>query len=115
MLIFSNYIGNFNKAYGYNREAFELVKKLKRIDLEIDVINNLADGFWYSSDYDKGFKAYYAAYKLADSIHDKRNIAFSLYNLGWIACIQQKNYDDVHYLYEQPSCRFQRQCGANSG
>lgn len=90
---------NFEKGKEYNSKAYQLALKIGRIDLQIELINSLADGYWYRGDYDLGFNYYYKAYSLSDSINDKPNIAMSLYNLGWIACVQQKNYKDIDYLY----------------
>lgn len=76
-----------------------LARKLKRIDKQIDAMNGMADAFWYVAKYDKAFEFYYKAYKLADSIHDRSQTALSLYNLGWLSCIDQHNYKDVGYLF----------------
>lgn len=90
---------DFAKAKEYNLKAYELAVRIKRTDLQIELTNSLADYYWYRGDYDLGFKYYYNAYRMGDSINDKPNIALSLYNLGWIACVQQKNYNDINYLY----------------
>jgi cell fate (sporulation/competence/biofilm development) regulator YlbF (YheA/YmcA/DUF963 family) len=62
-------------------------------------MNGMADAFWYIAKYDKAFDYYYKAYQLADSINDKSETALSLYNLGWLSSIDQKNYKDIAYLH----------------
>jgi tetratricopeptide (TPR) repeat protein len=62
--------------------------------------NSLADAYWFHSDYEKAQQYYFKAYRINDSIHDQKEVAFSLYNIGWILCIQQHNYDSDKYLYQ---------------
>lgn len=83
----------------YYSESEHLAKKLKRVDLQIDAMNGMADAFWYVAKYDKAYEYYYKAYQLADSIKDKSETALSLYNLGWLSCNDQHNYKDVVYLF----------------
>jgi serine phosphatase RsbU (regulator of sigma subunit) len=91
--------GDNQHSLKYSEEAVKIAAKLKRIDLQMDAWNATADGFWYLAEYDRAFDYYYKAYKLADSIGNKGEIALSLYNLGWLSCIDQKNYKDITYLY----------------
>lgn len=90
---------DYAEAVKYNTEGMRLAKKLNRVDLQISANNAMGDGFWFVAQYDKAFDFYYKAYKLADSVNDKSQTAFSLYNLGWLSCINQKNYKDISYLY----------------
>jgi len=101
LILLSKYLSknDFQAAYKYSIESEQIAKKLKRIDLQIDALNGIADAFWYTAKYDEAFNFYYKAYVLADSIHNKRETARSLYNLGWLSCIDQKKYEDIVYLY----------------
>ncbi|MFO0356579.1 MAG: SpoIIE family protein phosphatase [Sphingobacteriaceae bacterium] len=101
LLRLSNYYikNDLQASLKYFTESEKLAKKLKRIDYQIDAMNGIADAFWYIAKYDKAFDYYYKAYHLADSINDRSETALSLYNLGWLSCIDQKNYKDIAYLY----------------
>jgi serine phosphatase RsbU (regulator of sigma subunit) len=87
------------QALKYYEEGNALAAKLGRTDLRISAFNALADGYWYAAQYDNAFNYYYKAYQLADSVNNKEEICLSLYNLGWLSCIDQKNYKDMNYLY----------------
>ncbi len=88
------------KANEYYTQAFNLATKLNFIAGKILVYNAKGDEYWFRTNYDKAFDYYFKAYRLNDSIHDERGVAESLYNLGWIGCIQQHNYKDDKYLYK---------------
>ena len=90
----------FKNALGYAFDAFSLSRKLNYKRGEIWVYNSIADTYWYHSDYEKAQEYYFKAYRISDSIHDDRAIARSLYNIGWIICIQQHNYAESKYLYD---------------
>lgn len=90
---------NFKEALEYNNKAASLARQIGRYDLQINAMNTFADRFWYSARYDMAFDYYYKAYKLADSIKDKVEIANSLYNIGWLSCIDQRRYSDISYLH----------------
>ncbi len=97
LLRLSNYYikHDLQASLKYFTESEKLAKKLKRIDYQIDAMNGMADAFWYIAKYDKAFDYYYKAYHLADSINDRSETALSLYNLGWLSSIDQKNYKDI--------------------
>jgi tetratricopeptide (TPR) repeat protein len=91
---------DYAKANAYYAQAFNLSNKLNYISGKIGVFNARGDYYWYQTNYDKAFEYYFKAYRLNDSIHNERGLAESLYNLGWIGCIQQHNYGDDKYLYK---------------
>lgn len=101
MILLSEYLfkSDFAQALKYSEEGMRLASQYNRTDLQISALNSFADLYWYSADYDKSFSYYFRAYQLADSIHDKLEVSRSLYNLGWLSCIEQKNYKDIGYLY----------------
>ena len=78
---------DFRNALASAYDAFSLAKKLNYTLGEIRVYNSIADSYWYHSDYEKAQEYYFKAYRISDSIHDERQIANSLYNIGWIVCI----------------------------
>lgn len=86
-------------AIKYYKSAVNLAVKLKYVKGQINAYNSMGDENWYQANYDKAFENYYKAYRISDSIKDKKKVALSLYNLGWIACIQQHNYKEDPFLY----------------
>ena len=77
-----------------------LSSKLNYLRGKSNAYNSLADAYWFHSDYNKAQEYYFKSYRINDSIHDQKAIAFSLYNIGWILCIQQHNYTSDKYLYQ---------------
>ncbi|MES2132335.1 MAG: SpoIIE family protein phosphatase [Bacteroidota bacterium] len=102
LISLSYYLSNyaFKDAIGYGNEALRVSQKLKYIYGEITAYNCMADAYWFHSDYDKSQQYYFKAYRINDSIHNEKGIAYSLYNIGWILCIQQHNYKEDKYLYK---------------
>lgn len=90
----------FANSINYANEALELSNKLNYVKGKASAFNCIADAYWFHSDYDKAQQFYFKAYKINDSIHDQKAIAFSLYSIGWILCIQQHSYKDDKYLYQ---------------
>lgn len=90
----------FKEAIAYANEALAISVKNRYVRGQNFAYNSLADAYWFHSDYDKAQYFYFKAYRLSDSIHDEKGIAFSLYNIGWILCIQQHNYASDKYLYQ---------------
>jgi serine phosphatase RsbU (regulator of sigma subunit) len=90
----------FKDAIAYANEALSISLKNKYVRGQNLAYNSLADAYWFHSDYDKAQHFYFKAYRLSDSLHDQKAIAFSLYNIGWILCIQQHNYQSDKYLYQ---------------
>lgn len=93
----SNY--GFKESISYATEALQLSRKLNYTRGEVTAYNCMADAYWFHSDYDKAQQHYFKAYRINDSLHDQRGLAFSMYNIGWILCIQQENYKQDSYLY----------------
>lgn len=91
---------NFRSSIGYAGQALELSEKLDYLKGRVDAYNCMADAYWYHSDYEKAQLYYFKSYRINDSIHNKAGIAFALYNIGWIVCIQQHNYKEDHYLVD---------------
>ena len=98
----SNNLSNsdFKNAIQYANEALDLASKVNYIKGKAKAYNSLADAYWFHSDYEKAQQYYFKAYRINDSIHDQKAVAFSLYNIGWILCIQQHNYESDKYLYQ---------------
>lgn len=90
----------FKNAIKYANEALELSIKINYVKGKPKAYNSLADAYWFHSDYEKAQQYYFKAYRINDSINDQKEVAFSLYNIGWILCIQQHNYESDKYLYE---------------
>jgi serine phosphatase RsbU (regulator of sigma subunit) len=89
-----------NESMKYSFEALRMAKKINRSDLQIKALNKLGDGFWFQTDYNNAYSYYYQAYQISDSIQDEKSVSVSLYNLGWLSCIQQHNFKDISYLYK---------------
>lgn len=98
----SSYLSNsqYKNAMNYANQALELSEKLNYVKGKVSALNCLADAYWFHSDYDKAQQYYFKAYRINDSIQDQQAIAYSLYNIGWILCIQQHSFKDDHYLYK---------------
>lgn len=94
---------HFGEAYTYGNRALDLSVKLNYIIGKVHAYNNLGDAYWYKSDYAKAQDYYFKAYKINDSLNNEREIARSLYNVGWIICIQQNNFKEIDYLYRSLS------------
>lgn len=90
----------FNNAIKYANEALDLSTKINYVKGKSNAYNSLADAYWFHADYEKAQQYYFKAYRINDSINDQREVAFSLYNIGWILCIQQHNYESDKYLYQ---------------
>lgn len=90
---------NFNSSFSYAKKAYELASEMNFVKGEIDALNAFADSYWYHSDYEKAQEFYFKAYRLNDSIKNEKGVAYSLYNIGWVSCIQQHQYKNDHYLY----------------
>ncbi|MES2513280.1 MAG: SpoIIE family protein phosphatase [Bacteroidota bacterium] len=90
----------FKEAIEYANKALDISLKVNYVRGRSLAYNSLADAYWFHSDYDKSQQYYFKAYRISDSLHDQKAIAFSLYNIGWILCIQQHSYKDDKYLYE---------------
>ncbi len=91
---------DFKTAIMYTNDALTLSRKINDIKGTALAYSSFADAFWYHSDYEKAQQYYFKSYRISDSIHDKSSIAYSLYNIGWIICIQQHNYKEDKYLYQ---------------
>ena len=72
----------FKDAIAYANEALAISVKNRYVKGQNLAYNSLADAYWFHSDYDKAQHYYFKAYRLSDSIHDEKGIAFSLYNIG---------------------------------
>ena len=98
----SNNLSNFEfkDAIKYANEALAISSKINYLKGKTGSYNSLADAYWYHSDYEKAQQYYFKAYRISDSINDKKAVAFALYNIGWILCIQQHNYKEDKYLYQ---------------
>lgn len=98
----SNNLSNFEfkDAIKYANEALAISSKLNYIKGKTGSYNSLADAYWYHSDYEKAQQYYFKAYRISDSINDKKAVALALYNIGWILCIQQHNFKEDKYLYQ---------------
>lgn len=90
---------NFVESYNYAKQAISLAEKNNYVRGMINAYNAMADAYWFHTDYAKAQSYYFKSYRICDSLKDERGIANSLYNLGWILCIQQKKYNDVTYFY----------------
>lgn len=90
----------FNAALDYATKALELSQKTNSVKGRVNAYNNIGDAYWYHSDYITAQKFYYKGYKINDSLKDKAGIAESLYNIGWIIVMQQKNAKEIGYLYK---------------
>lgn len=91
---------DFKTAILYTNDALALSQKINDIKGTALAYSSFGDAFWYHSDYEKAQQYYFKCYRISDSIHDKSSIAYSLYNIGWILCIQQHNYKEDRYLYQ---------------
>ena len=81
-------------------KALNLASTLNYSKGKASAYNTLADAYWYHSDYDKAQQNYFKAYKINETINDQSGIALSLYNIGWIYCVQQHNYMQSGYLFK---------------
>jgi len=91
---------NFSQSVRCANKAMELARTLGYTRGEDDAYNALADAYWYHGSYEKAQSYYFQSYKLNDSIHNDRGIAYALYNIGWIVCIQQHNFAEESRLYK---------------
>lgn len=91
-----------NSLYSFQlaNEALEIASRLGQNRQKITALNQLGDMHFYRANFQKSFLSYFKAYKLSDSINDRSKLAWSAYNLGWVAAIQQESYSDVKYLYQ---------------
>ncbi len=90
---------NAYDAIKHLNKALELSKQLKLFKHQVRVYNRMGDLHFGLTNFNKSFLNYYKAYKLSDSIKDLKLYAFSCYNLGWVAAIEQESFEDVKYIY----------------
>lgn len=90
----------YKEAAEVYQAALDLAVKIKSPKAQINALNGIADENWNHTNYEKAFQYYYKAYRISDSIKDEKCVALCLYNLGWVACILQRNYKEDHYLYK---------------
>lgn len=102
LISLANKLGNsqFKEAITFSQRALALSDSLVFINGRVEAYNSMADAYWFHSDYEKAQQHYFKAYRISDSLQNKAAIAYSLYNIGWIVCIQQHNYKDDKYLYQ---------------
>jgi tetratricopeptide (TPR) repeat protein len=91
---------NFTQGLFYAQKALLLAQQTNYNKDEITVYNALGDKYWYHSDYGQAQEQYFKAYKLCDATHNQPGMAQSLYNIGWIYCVQQHDYTKSHYLFK---------------
>ncbi|HRD39216.1 MAG TPA: tetratricopeptide repeat protein, partial [Bacteroidia bacterium] len=91
---------NFIQSYEYSREAIRLAQKNRNVKALVRAYDALGDAYWFHTDYSKAQSYYFKSYRINDSLNDRRGIANSSYNIGWIICIQQKKYAEAHYFYK---------------
>ncbi len=87
------------KSLFYSNKAFEIGTKLNNGFLIASSYETMADAHWYSFNNTLAVKYYLMELRIADSINNISLKARSNYNIGWIKCVQQKEKDQVHYLY----------------
>lgn len=90
---------NFIESHNYGTQALELAERFGLIKEKVEAYNHIGDAYWFHGNFIKAQDFYFKAYRINDSIKDEKAIAYSLYNIGWIICLQQKNYKEVGYLY----------------
>ncbi len=102
LISLANLLSNneFKNAIACSGEALTISRELKYTKGIAMAYNCFADAYWFHSDYDKAQQYYFKAYRINDSLHNEKGIAFSLYNIGWILCIQQHNWKEDKYLYK---------------
>ncbi len=102
LLNLSNNLKNyqFKDAILYANEALDLSLKLNNAICTSKAFNIIGDIYWYHSDYDKAQLYYFKAYRINDATHNKKEMAYSLFNIGWVFCIQQHNFKEDKYLYQ---------------
>lgn len=88
------------KGIEYGQKAVVLAKELKDAELLGTAYERIADNYWYAFNNQQAVKFYLLEKRVADSVNNTEFKARSLYNIGWIKCIQQKETSQVHYLYE---------------
>lgn len=89
---------NREKGIFYAQKAVELAKKLKHARLLGTAYERIADSYWYAYNNQQAIKFYLLEKRVADSCNNIDLKARSLYNIGWIKCLQQKEANQFHYL-----------------
>jgi serine phosphatase RsbU (regulator of sigma subunit) len=91
---------DFKESILINKKALDLAVKLNYTKGTTASYNQIGDAYWYHSDYDKAQEYYFKAYKINDATNNQVGLAESLYNIGWVYCVQQHNYSKLHYLFK---------------
>ncbi|MEQ1733910.1 MAG: SpoIIE family protein phosphatase [Bacteroidia bacterium] len=100
LLALATVSNDFTRGVLINKKALELALKLNYTVGIVGSYNQIGDAYWYHSDYDKAQENYFKAYKINDAVNNKKAMAQSLYNMGWIYCVQQHDYSKAHYLFK---------------
>lgn len=91
---------NKEKGIEYSQKAVDMARKIKNAKLLGTAYERIADSYWYAFNNQQAVKFYLLEKRVADSVNDTELKARSLYNIGWIKCIQQGEAGQIHYLYD---------------
>jgi serine phosphatase RsbU (regulator of sigma subunit) len=58
----------------------------------------LGDAYWYGHSYSRASEYYFRELELAETLHWKRALGRSYYNIGWMKCVQRRYFKDRSYL-----------------
>lgn len=95
----TNATSSKEKSLFYSNKAIEIGIKLHNGFLIASAYETMADAHWYAFNNTLAVKYYLMELRIADSINNEFLKARSNYNIGWIKCVQQKEKNQVHYLY----------------
>ncbi len=100
IIIFNFSQSNLDSSKYYFNKAYPLTKRATNAALCANIYEVLANAYWYSNDFKNAMNNYLIELRIGDSINNKTIIADSKYNIGWIKCLQLKQYKAVNYFYE---------------
>ena len=84
----------------YYNKTLPLLSRSNNAKLKAKVYENIAHSYWYSNNFKNAMDFYVKEQRIGDSLNDKKIIADSKYNIGWIKTLQLKQYQYVNYFYE---------------
>jgi serine phosphatase RsbU (regulator of sigma subunit) len=97
----------------YAKEMLKLGLKMKYDNVIMDSYGQLGDAYWYMNNFDKAGEFYFLMLQMAEHLKDKKRLARAYYNIGWMKCVQNDQFEDRAYLLN--ALKMYRELGDTTG
>ena len=100
-----NYQDKYKKAISYHQKAFDIFKKLKKIDLLLIALNSIGANYTSLNDYKKALDCHFQVLKIAEQSRNTEMIANAYGNIGLIFK-RIENYEKAYVYYEKADLEY---------